>query len=122
MSKVILIVEDEKVLQNVYKLILSSRGYEVYTADNGLEGLKQLKATAPDMVLLDIFMPVMDGKEFLRNVDLGDYPKTKFVVYSNLSDTEAQEEMLDLGAERFVLKSSTAPDDLIRLAQEVLSS
>ena len=122
MSKTVLIIEDEKVLRDVYKLILSSKGFEVYTADNGLEGLQQLRTVGPDMVLLDIFMPVMDGREFMRNIDLKDYPDTKIVVCSNLSDIETQEEMITLGAKRFVLKSSMSPEDLIVLAQEMTHS
>ncbi|MBA3758109.1 response regulator [Candidatus Saccharibacteria bacterium] len=116
----ILIVEDEKVLQDVYQIILSSKGYEVHTANNGLEGLKRLKALRPDMVLLDIFMPVMDGKEFMRKVDLDDYPNTKIVVYSNLLDSKIEAEMLGLGAHSFVLKSSLAPQDLVALVDQTL--
>jgi CheY-like chemotaxis protein len=111
----ILIVEDEIVLQDVYKLVLSSHGYEVTTANNGAEGLAQLKKVVPDLVLLDVFMPVMDGKEFLRNFDLNDYPHTKIVVYSNLSDSKTEAEMRELGAHDFILKSSMTPQDLIDL-------
>lgn len=122
MSKVILIVEDEIVLREVYELVLSTKGYEVHTAQNGLEGLKKLKSLRPDLVLLDIFMPVMDGREFLRNADMSDYPNTKVVVYSNLSDTETHEEMLGLGAERFVLKSSLSPVELVKMVDETVNS
>ena len=117
----ILIVEDEKILQDVYKFVLTSKGYTVHLADNGAKGLTQLAATKPDVVLLDIFMPVMDGKEFLRNLNLNDYPDTKIIVYTNLSDSETQAEMLGLGACRFVLKSSMTPRDLIALIEEVTS-
>ncbi len=121
MSKVVLIVEDEKVLREVYELILTSKGFEVHTAENGQEGLKKLKTIVPDLVLLDIFMPIIDGREFLRNVDLQDYPNTKIVVCSNLSDIETQEEMLGLGAQRYVLKSTLAPQDLVYLVQEMVN-
>ena len=120
MNKSILVVEDEKVLQDVYKLVLTSYGYTVHTANNGAEGLRQLAAVKPDIVLLDIFMPVMDGKEFLRNLDTNDYPKTKIIVYTNLSDNQTEAEMLGLGACRFVLKSSMTPRDLIALIEEVI--
>lgn len=115
MSKSVLIVEDETALRDAYKLILSTHGYEVHTAVNGAEGLLQLKKTKPDVVLLDIFMPVMDGKEFLRNTDTNDYPQTTFIVYSNLSDGETEAEVLRLGAHKFVLKSSMTPKDLLDL-------
>jgi CheY-like chemotaxis protein len=114
----ILIVEDEIVLQNVYKIILSSQGHEVTTANNGAEGLTQLKRVNPDIVLLDIFMPVMDGKEFLRNVDMRDYPNTKIIVYTNLSDSKTEKEVRELGADNFVLKSSMSPQDLIVLVTQ----
>lgn len=121
MNKTILIVEDEKILQDVYKLVLTSKGYTVHTANNGAEGLKQVAAIQPDMVLLDMFMPVMDGKEFLRNYDTNDYPNTKIVVYTNLSDSETEAEMLGLGAYKFVLKASLAPQDLLALVADVTS-
>lgn len=119
MSKTILIIEDEIILQDVYKLVLSVKGYEVYTANNGLEGLQKLKETKPDMVLLDLFMPVMDGKEFMRNFDTKDYPKTKIVVYTNHSDSETEAELLGLGASKYILKSSMAPRDLLAMVAEV---
>lgn len=122
MSKSILIVEDEETLQDVYKIILSSKGYDVHTADNGLEGLQKVKALHPDMVLLDIFMPVMDGKEFMRNIDMTDYPYTKIIVYSNLSDRKVENEVLGLGAHKFILKSSMSPRDLLTLVDQVLNS
>lgn len=117
----ILIVEDETTLQDVYKLVLSSQGYTVSTANNGAEGLVQLKKTMPDLVLLDVFMPVMDGKEFLRNVDSHDYPNTKIIVYTNLSDSKTEAEMLELGADKFILKSSMTPEDLLKLVAQLLA-
>ena len=114
-QKTVLIVEDEQILQDVYKLVLTSAGYKVHTADNGVEGLSVIKRIHPDLVLLDIFMPVMDGKEFLRNIDTGDFPKTKIVVYTNMYDKATEQEMKDLGADDFILKSSIGPDDLIKL-------
>lgn len=117
----ILLVEDEKVLQDVYKIVLTSKGYSVVTANNGLEGISQLKKHSPDIVLLDIFMPVMDGREFLRNIDLNDYPHTKVVVYSNLSDSKTITEMHELGADKFILKSSMTPMDLLNLVGKMLN-
>ena len=118
-AKSVLIVEDEKVLQDVYKLVLSAQGYRIYTANNGAEGLNQLKKNRPSLVLLDVFMPVMDGREFLRNISSSDFPDTKIIVYSNLSDNKTETEMLSLGAEKFVLKSSMTPDDLVELVNAV---
>lgn len=114
-SKRILVVEDEIVLQDVYKLILETGGYEVHVADNGQAGLQKIKTFRPDLVLLDIFMPIMDGKEMLRNVDMSQYPNMQVIVYSNMYDHETEAEMLSLGASDFVLKSSFTPNDLLEL-------
>lgn len=117
-SLTILVVEDEILLQDVYKLVLTSQGYTVHTANNGSEGIRQLNLCMPDIVLLDIFMPVMDGKEFLRNVDTALFPKTKFIVYSNLTDDNIQKEMLELGADKVILKSTMTPKDLLNLMSQ----
>lgn len=116
-QKIVLVVEDEVVLQDVYKLILEAGGYKVYTANNGEEGLHQIKAVRPNIVLLDIFMPKMDGKELLRNIDLTEYPDMSVIVYSNLSDKATEAEVASLGAHDFVLKSSLTPNDLLDLVK-----
>lgn len=118
--KKVLIVEDETVLQDVFKIVLESGGYKVWIAGNGLRGLEMLKRHKPHLVLLDIFMPVMDGREFLRNIDFGDYPGMKVVVYSNLSDQQTENEIRELGAHDFVLKSSMTPGDLLALVNRHL--
>jgi CheY-like chemotaxis protein len=111
--KTVLVVEDEMLLQDVYKLILQTGGYRVHTANNGVEGLRKIKAVKPDLVLLDIFMPAMDGKELMSTIDLSEYPGMKVIVYSNLSDKTTESEMLKLGAHDFILKSSMTPRDLL---------
>jgi CheY-like chemotaxis protein len=118
----ILIIEDEIILQDVYKLVLSSQGFQVYTANNGAEGLIMLKKHKPDVILLDIFMPVMDGLEFMKTVNLKDYPKLKIIVYTNLTDSTTEEEVLRLGASKYVLKSSMKPQDLIDMITEYLTN
>ncbi len=112
----VLVVEDETVLRNAFKSILEAGGYTVGLAENGLEGVKLMKEMKPDLVLLDVFMPVMDGREFLRNINLDeDYPETAIIVYSNLSDPKTEDEMRDLGANDFVLKASLTPRELLAM-------
>ena len=65
MKKKILVVEDEEGLRLLYKEELEAEGYEVLTAGNGREAIQQLETGRPDLVILDIVMPVMDGMEAL---------------------------------------------------------
>ena len=64
----ILIVEDDPDLRTILKLQLHSEGYEVTEAGNGAEGFRSARENAPDMVILDLMMPVMDGFGFLKRV------------------------------------------------------
>lgn len=120
MSRV-LIVEDELVLQEIYQLILTSEGHDVAVADNGAEGLAQLKKHRPELILLDIFMPQMDGRQFLQQFDRAAYPDTKVIVYTNLSDGKTKAEMMALGADRFVVKASLTPQQLAELVKTTLT-
>jgi CheY-like chemotaxis protein len=115
----ILIVEDEILLQESLKMILQSQGYNVKVAGDGIEAIAELKSFVPDLILLDYFMPRMDGKNFLENVDLSEFPSTKVVVTSNISDQPVVDELLRLGADRYVLKASLSPTELLRLVDEM---
>src|SRR4051794_24209614 len=67
-QKTILIVEDEEMLRAMYKHKFSVEGFEVVTAENGVEGLHKAHHHKPDIILLDLMMPVMDGKAMLRKL------------------------------------------------------
>lgn len=120
MSKKILIVEDESVLQNAYRIILATAGYKVETANNGAEGLTKLAKFNPDLILLDVFMPVLDGKEFLKNYNNTDHPGTKILVLTNLSDADTHAEVMRLGADAVAVKAELSPADLVALVESVL--
>jgi DNA-binding response OmpR family regulator len=111
MSKV-LIIEDNETLNEAYKLILEKDGHKVSTAFNGEEGLEKLKKTSPDLILLDMLMPKMDGLEFLRRFKSDKYPKTTIIILSNLNEDEQVEEARKLGAHRYILKANTSPREL----------
>ena len=68
MPKKILIVEDEANIRELLRLYLEREGYTVLEAENGVEGIKKWKSDKPDMLLLDVMMPVMDGWEVCREI------------------------------------------------------
>lgn len=115
----VLIVEDDKALQEVYAMILSSQGFRVATANNGYEALDTVRKDSFDVILLDYFMPEMDGKTFMHNFDSEQYPKTKVVLASNVSDKSTIEEMLSLGVHSYILKSDLSPSQLIDCVETV---
>jgi len=116
MPKKILIVEDEAIISEPFKIILSSGGYGVKVAGNGHEALELCKKDRYDLILLDIMMPVCNGVEFLEKAKLDTAaPTTKVIIMSNLSSGEELTEALALGAKKSILKASVTPKTLLEL-------
>ena len=109
----ILVIEDNKTLNQAYKLILQREGHDVRVAFNGKEGLELAGLAEPNLILLDMLMPVMDGVEFLRNYKPTEHPKTIITILSNLNEDSEVQEALRLGAHQYILKASTSPQELI---------
>lgn len=121
MAKV-LIVEDELPLRMAYDTILKREGHTVERAKDGQEALEKVEKLDPDLILLDLLMPNIDGIEFLKKYDLKKHPKVRVVVFSNLSHSEQIQEAEALGATKYVVKSSVTPSQLSNLIHEVLGS
>lgn len=120
--KRILVIEDEKPLRDAFAYLLQSEGFTVYLAENGQAGLKQLRRHQPDLILLDMLMPVMDGMTFLRKADLpSKYPKVKTIMLSNLSDAITFDDAHELGVTFSVLKADLSPVQLAQTVKKVLS-
>ena len=117
----ILLVEDDHQLNLTYSILLKKVGHELEVAYNGVEALEKLKTFTPELILLDIRMPRMDGIEFLRQAQLPElFPKTKVIVFSNMDQADQLEEALRLGAHNHVLKSSLSPSALVDLINQTL--
>ncbi len=117
----ILIVDDKE--QNLYMLqvLLEGHGYEVVSAANGAEALKNARRDPPDMIISDILMPVMDGFTLCREWK-GDerLKEISFVFYTaTYTDPKDEELALGLGADRFIVKP-VEPDEFIKIIQDVI--
>ncbi len=101
----ILVVDDDRRIRTVLADVLATEGYEVRQAGNGLEALEAMEQWAPDVVLLDIHMPLMDGLEAIRRIKANPSMKhIPIVIVTGTDDTEARLEALRLGADDFLLK------------------
>lgn len=112
----VLLVEDDFALSDAFSMILTFAGHEVHTAPNGKEALTYLKNATPDIILLDLLMPVMDGREFLDEFD--NSHNVPIVVLSNLDSRTQIEDLTQKGAVGYVLKSSITPDTLTALVKQ----
>ncbi len=118
----ILIVEDDKDLNAAYKVILENEKHRVKTAFNGLEALNLLKDYTPNLILLDLLMPIMGGLELLEKYDLKAHPKVKVLIFTNMENSPEVTKAYNLGALRCIIKSWTAPQNLSRVVNETLSN
>jgi len=121
MAKV-LVVEDDKDLNTAYTLILEHDGHQVTPTYNGQEALKAIKTSDPDLILLDLLMPVMGGLEFLQNYELKKkHPNVKVLIFTNMENSPEVNEAYKLGAHRCIIKSWTAPQNLSRVIKDALN-
>jgi DNA-binding NtrC family response regulator len=119
----ILVVEDDKDLNNAYKIILESENHTVVSAFNGKQALKALEEFTPDLILLDLLMPIMGGLEFLQHYDLiHKHPDVKVLIFTNMENSPEVTEAYNLGAARCIIKSWTAPQNLARVISDTLEN
>lgn len=121
MKAKILIVEDEPSLNEAYEMVLSSEGYETFSAYDGEQALEKAKEVEPDLILLDLRMPKVGGIEFLKRYDTAKHPKVKIIIFSNLDTKKEIDEAYKLGAHKYILKAWASPKELVRLVEEVLN-
>lgn len=116
----VMIVEDDKPLNDAYKIILEGAGHKVYTASNGEEALSILKSVEPNIILLDLRMPVLDGIGFLEEFIPANHPGTSVVVFSNYDAHADIDKAYELGVDRYVLKARASAKDLLTLVNGIL--
>lgn len=121
--KKILIVEDELAYMKLLREQLTQKGYEIIEASNGEKGLAMAKNQNPDMILLDIRMPRMDGMtmfNLLRKRETGN--KTKVILLTNLEpDDKIISQVVDYQPAYYFVKSDTKFNDLVEKIQEIIA-
>ncbi len=114
-KKKILILEDDKFLLRLYADKFISNGFDVYTADNGIDALKIFDKAKPDIVIIDLNVPQLNGVETLK-IMRNTSDKVCFIVFTNydkdIFDQEEREE-IDRLVDNYLLKIDTTPDELL---------
>ena len=113
MPKKILIVEDEANIRELLRLYLEREGYTVLEAENGVEGIKKWKSDKPDMLLLDVMMPVMDGWAVCREIRAeSDVP---IIMLTAKGETADRVSGLEMGADDYIVKTLEMPEVIARV-------
>lgn len=123
MSKKVLLVEDDPNLSLLYKTKFEITGFETETAQNGEEGIEKMKSWKPDLVFMDIMMPVLTGSNALIKIKQDPDIKTiPVVMLTNLSGEAEGESCLLKGAVAYLVKSDVTPKEVVAKAQEILGT
>jgi CheY-like chemotaxis protein len=119
----ILLIEDEKFIQNIMQVELVKQNFNVIIAGNGKEGLEKVELENPDLILLDIVMPVMNGFAFLEALRSNEkFKDIAVVVTSNLGSDKDIEECKGYGVRDFLVKESTPIFELVEKVKKYLKT
>lgn len=118
----IAIIEDDAVIAQMYRMKFEAEGYEVQTAENGKLGVALCEQFRPDMILLDLKMPVMSGEEALKKIRSSDWGKmTPVIILTNLGEEEAPKNLQKLGIHSYIVKAELTPRQVTERVKQALA-
>lgn len=121
-KKKLLIVEDDFYIRDVYVLHAKLMNFDLATAADGEEAVEKIKALKPDMVLLDLMLPKIDGIGVLRMIKADPkYSDVKFIITTNVDNKDTEEEARKLGALEYLLKINNQPQTTLGIVQKHLT-
>jgi len=122
MSHKLAIIEDDPAISQMYRMKFETEGYKVETAENGKIGLDMIEKMQPDMVLLDLMMPEMNGDEMLEIMRATEWGKDiPVIVLTNMGEQEIPEKIEKLGINAFILKAEMTPKQVEELVKKEIS-
>lgn len=118
----IAIIEDDPVIRQMYLMKFESDGFEVSVAENGKDGVAMVERFLPDVILLDISMPVMAGDEALAEIRSKDWgADIPVLVLTNLGQEEAPKSLKQLGVSSFIVKAELTPRQVVDRVKKTLN-
>lgn len=119
----IAIIEDDQAISQMYRFKFEAEGYTVETAGNGKLGLELAEKMRPDIILLDLMMPEMNGDDMLEQMRATDWGKdTKVVILTNKGEQEIPDKVRKLNVRAVILKANMTPRQVAELVDKQLKS
>lgn len=117
----IAIIEDDPVISQMYLMKFEADNFDVQTADNGRDGVTLIEHFSPDIILLDIQMPEMDGPEALQVIRSHSWGKTvPVIILTNLGEEEAPKNLRALGIHSYIVKADLTPRQVVERVKSAL--
>lgn len=119
----IAIIEDDQAISQMYRIKFETEGFQVETAENGRLGLELASTMKPDIILLDLMMPEMNGDEMLQKLRKTEWGKDiKVIVLTNMGEQEAPETIKSLNVRRFIVKAEMTPRQVAEMVKAELDA
>lgn len=119
----IAIIEDDPVISQMYRMKFEADGFEVYMADDGKRGVEIVKSVKPDIILLDLQMPVMNGVEALTEIRSQPWGKDiPVLILTNLGEEEAPSEIKSLDITSYIVKAALTPKQVVARVKQALEA
>ena len=117
----ILIVDDDPFILDMYIIKFKEQGFQIDTATDGKMALEKIQTNNPDIVLLDVVMPKMDGFDVIKKIQENKIPRTfKILFLTNFGQKEDVERGMQLGADGYIIKAHFTPSEVVAKVKEVL--
>ena len=117
----ILVVDDDPFILDMYVIKFREQGFQIDTATDGKMAIERIDAGKPDMVLLDVVMPKMDGFDVIKKIQENKIPRTfKILFLTNFGQKEDVERGMQLGADGYIIKAHFTPSEVVAKVKEIL--
>lgn len=118
----IAIIEDDAVINQMYRMKFEADGFEVQVADNGKSGIAMVQSFMPDLILLDLQMPEMTGDEALKHIRSQPWgTHIPVIILTNTGIEESPKSLKDLGIQNYIVKAELTPSQVVDRAKEALA-
>lgn len=118
----IAIIEDDTVINQMYRMKFEADGFEVQLADDGKRGVALVESFKPDIILLDLQMPHMNGAEALQEIRSYSWGKDiPVIILTNLGEEEAPKSLRAMGIHSYIVKADLTPSQVVGRVKEALS-
>ena len=117
------IIEDDQAISQMYRIKFEAENYKVETADNGKLGLELIESFKPDIILLDLMMPVMNGDEMLKELRKTEWGRNlNVIVLTNMGEQEVPSSIRSLGVKKVIAKADMTPRQVAEVVKQQLNS
>lgn len=123
-NKKVLIAEDDVFISEMYNTKIESRGFKVLIAVNGEEAIDIIKREKPEVILLDILMPKIDGWAVLKEItsDKKNIENSVIIILTNIGDDKSVEKAIKMGADDYLIKSLHTPEEIVKKIEKALNN